>query len=171
MFMSTVLDPCHFDGSIMITASHLPYHRNGMKFFTPQGGLEKDEIRELTEIASGLTLTESFDAAADKVDFMAVYESYLCDRIKKGVNATDYEQPLKGLHIIVDAGNGDGGFFASGVLQKLGAETTGSLIVTIVPIPSSLLRDREPLYFSIVLSRVTGDSSVVKHNISDKIHY
>ena len=126
MFMSTVLDPCHFDGSIMITASHLPYHRNGMKFFTPDGGLEKDEIKELTEIASGLTLTEPFDAAADKVDFMSVYESYLCNRIKKGVNASDYDQPLKGLQIIVDAGNGDGGFFVSGVLQKLGAETTGS---------------------------------------------
>ena len=26
-------------GSIMITASHLPFNRNGMKFFSPNGGL------------------------------------------------------------------------------------------------------------------------------------
>ena len=28
------------DGSIMLTASHLPFNRNGMKFFTQEGGLE-----------------------------------------------------------------------------------------------------------------------------------
>ena len=30
----------HCHGSIMITASHLPFNRNGMKFFSPYGGLE-----------------------------------------------------------------------------------------------------------------------------------
>jgi len=37
-----------------------------------------------------------------------------------------FEQPLQGLKIIVDAGNGAGGFYASQVLQPLGADTTGS---------------------------------------------
>jgi phosphomannomutase len=35
-------------------------------------------------------------------------------------------EPLKGFKIIVDAGNGAGGFFAGKVLQPLGADTTGS---------------------------------------------
>lgn len=30
-----------YDGAIMITASHLPFHRNGFKFFTKDGGAEK----------------------------------------------------------------------------------------------------------------------------------
>ncbi len=30
-----------YDGAIMITASHLPFHRNGFKFFTAEGGAEK----------------------------------------------------------------------------------------------------------------------------------
>ena len=36
------------------------------------------------------------------------------------------DQPLQGMHIIVDAGNGAGGFFAQNVLEPLGANTTGS---------------------------------------------
>ena len=40
MFMSTVTEGYQFDGSVMITASHLPFNRNGFKFFTAGGGLE-----------------------------------------------------------------------------------------------------------------------------------
>lgn len=36
------------------------------------------------------------------------------------------EKPLAGLKILVDAGNGAGGFFAGEVLAKLGADTAGS---------------------------------------------
>ena len=34
MFMSIIFEDTAMDGSIMITASHLPYNRNGLKFFT-----------------------------------------------------------------------------------------------------------------------------------------
>ena len=37
MFMSIVFDQTTYDGSAMITASHLPYNRNGIKFFDAQG--------------------------------------------------------------------------------------------------------------------------------------
>ena len=46
--------------------------------------------------------------------------------ICRGVNAEDYEHPLKGFKIVVDAGNGAGGFYADRVLSPLGADTTGS---------------------------------------------
>ena len=39
------------DASIMITASHLPYDRNGLKFFTPDGGLDSSDIDEILDIA------------------------------------------------------------------------------------------------------------------------
>lgn len=35
------------DGAIMITASHLPFERNGMKFVTKDGGLEHEEVADL----------------------------------------------------------------------------------------------------------------------------
>ena len=41
MFMSIIFEDTAMDGAIMITASHLPYNRNGLKFFTENGGLEK----------------------------------------------------------------------------------------------------------------------------------
>ena len=39
------------DGSVMITASHLPYNRNGLKFFTKESGLEAEDVKEILEIA------------------------------------------------------------------------------------------------------------------------
>ena len=44
MFMSIVFPETKMDGSIMITASHLPYNRNGLKFFTKDGGVEHEDI-------------------------------------------------------------------------------------------------------------------------------
>ena len=45
MFMSTVLPGFGWDGAVMVTASHLPWNRNGLKFFTRDGGLESGDIR------------------------------------------------------------------------------------------------------------------------------
>ncbi|HOV70406.1 MAG TPA: phosphomannomutase/phosphoglucomutase, partial [Clostridia bacterium] len=39
---------------------------------------------------------------------------------------TQKQKPFEGLHVIVDAGNGMGGFFVEKVLSPLGAETSGS---------------------------------------------
>ena len=35
------------EGSVMLTASHLPFNRNGMKFFTKGGGLDKPDITDI----------------------------------------------------------------------------------------------------------------------------
>ena len=128
MFMSTVLGENPYDGSIMITASHLPWYRNGMKFFTKDGGLEKEDIKELVSMAdeiSGMNSgKEAGEPKCEKISFMDTYTAYLKDKIIAGCGKGD--RPLEGLHIVVDAGNGAGGFFASEVLEKLGADTSGS---------------------------------------------
>ncbi|MGC1309410.1 MAG: phosphomannomutase/phosphoglucomutase [Phormidesmis sp.] len=128
MFMSTVTEGYHCDGAIMLTASHLPFNRNGLKFFTAQGGLNKPDITAILAFASG----DSF-AIADKKgeikqrDFISVYSDGLVQQIRQQVNsAENYKQPLKGLHVVVDAGNGAGGFYAGKVLAPLGADTSGS---------------------------------------------
>jgi phosphomannomutase len=43
----------------MITASHLPYNRNGFKFFTKEGGYEKRDIKELLGLAAEEHAAES----------------------------------------------------------------------------------------------------------------
>jgi phosphomannomutase len=128
MFMSTVTEGYQYDGAIMLTASHLPFNRNGLKFFTVEGGLEKQDITDILELAEagGFPASEVKGTVQD-VDFISVYAADLVEKIRKGVDHPDnYEQPLKGLRIIVDAGNGAGGFFTSKVLEPLGADTRGS---------------------------------------------
>ncbi|MEA5421309.1 phosphomannomutase/phosphoglucomutase [Spirulina sp. CCNP1310] len=136
MFMTTVtpafahadgdLNPC--DGGIMLTASHLPFNRNGCKFFTAQGGLEKQNIRTILDLAAAHTFVPAATAGAiAPQDFMTTYAGQLVAMIRAGVNdPQDYDHPLKGLNIVVDAGNGAGGFYVSQVLEPLGADTTGS---------------------------------------------
>ena len=63
-----------------------------------------------------------------QVDFMPVYSNHLREIIKKGINSKkDYNKPLSGFKIAVDAGNGSGGFLATDVLAPLGADIAGSL--------------------------------------------
>lgn len=38
MFFSCVATGHQYDGGVMATASHLPFNRNGLKFFTKHGG-------------------------------------------------------------------------------------------------------------------------------------
>ncbi len=60
-------------------------------------------------------------------DLISRYGAHLVDYIRKHVNhPTAYNTPLDGLNIIVDAGNGAGGFFADKVLKPLGADIGGS---------------------------------------------
>lgn len=132
MFMSTVTPGFDCDGAIMMTASHLPFNRNGLKFFTAQGGLGKADISEILHLAQHHEFGSASSAGAipgaiESRDFIAVYANQLVQKIRLGVNhPTQFDQPLKGLRIIVDAGNGAGGFYASKVLEPLGADTTGS---------------------------------------------
>ena len=125
MFMTTVDLGC--DGALQITASHHPFNRNGLKFFTREGGLEGSDIEEILEYAqNGESPAENSCGEIKKVDYMTDYAKGLCKKIKEEVNADDYEHPLKGFKIVVDAGNGAGGFYADKVLSVLGADTTGS---------------------------------------------
>lgn len=128
MFMSTVMPGFEYDGAIMLTASHLPYNRNGLKFFTVQGGLGKSDITAILTLAEQNNFPQATTAKPILAkDLISVYAAQLVQKIQKAVNhPASFEHPLQGLKVIVDAGNGAGGFFASKVLQPLGADTTGS---------------------------------------------
>jgi len=127
MFMGIIFEETHFDGSIMITASHLPFNRNGLKFFDNNGGLNSSDIKEILVEASNLEIPKKPEGKqAVPLDFIDYYSRFLIDKIRNEVNSEDYDHPLKGLKIVVDAGNGSGGFFVEKVLKPLGADTTGS---------------------------------------------
>ncbi len=141
MFQSTILPASDFDGAIMLTASHLPFNRNGMKFFTKDGALSHADLDRILEIAAALadswgSPSDEMRIAADRLptgpntseafDMVTVYCDHMQSVIKNAVKADDFDHPLAGLHIIVDSGNGASGFFATRILEPLGADIAGS---------------------------------------------
>lgn len=118
MFMSTVMPYYDFDGAIMLTASHLPFNRNGMKFFTAEGGLDKDDIKSILKKANSVNFVGDY-YESENVNLMDMYAAELRRQIGD----------LSGMKIVVDAGNGAGGFFATDVLARLGADVSDSLFL------------------------------------------
>ena len=112
-----------YDGSIMITASHLPFHRNGLKFFTQRGGLDGEDVKEILTLAATCDFPESMLGRKLEIPYLDSYAETLVEAVR---TACSESEPLKGKHIIVDAGNGVGGFYASKVLIPLGANVHGS---------------------------------------------
>ena len=123
MFMATVTEGYRFDGTVMITASHLPFNRNGFKFFTEKGGLESADIKQILAYAEGSETTGMSGGSLCDGAFMDAYAGILVDKVRA---ATGEDKPLEGFKVVVDAGNGAGGFYVDKVLKPLGALTEGS---------------------------------------------
>lgn len=123
MFMATQFEEFDADCGIMITASHLPYYYNGIKLFTKSGGAEHEDIDEILELA---TEYKSELPKVGTIKEKEIISLYAADMVKKIQAETKSEQPLADFHIVLDAGNGAGGFFAEKVLAALGADTAGS---------------------------------------------
>ncbi len=110
------------DASVMITASHLPYQKNGLKFFLPSGGLESGDVSDILQIAA----RREFPAGKGGTEKRGYLKRYAENLVEKVRESCGKETPLQGKKILVDAGNGAGGFFAELVLKPLGADTEGS---------------------------------------------
>lgn len=124
MFMSTQFLEFACDAGVMLTASHLPFYFNGVKIFSQAGGAEKSDITQiLTKRDQALSVETT--GSIQQIDLLTPYAADLVTKIRQGMK-TNALRPLSGMKIIVDAGNGAGGFFAEKVLAELGADTTGS---------------------------------------------
>ena len=121
MFITTVEPETNCDGAVMITASHHPWYKNGFKLITREGGLEGKDITEILNAAINVTLPQRL---VKPCDFLSIYTERLAKMVRERLE-DDALRPLLGLHVVVDAGNGAGGFYAR-FLESLGAETEGS---------------------------------------------
>ena len=125
MFMTTV--DLKTDAAVEITASHHPFDRNGLKFFTHEGGVESSDISEIIALANnGESVVTYCKGVVVKTDYMSVYAARLRRMICEALGKSEDEKPLKNYKIVVDAGNGAGGFYAVNVLKALGADIKGS---------------------------------------------
>ncbi len=130
LFMITQYEDYQADAGIIITASHLPKEYNGMKFFTTEGGLASEDIDFILESGfDGEAIINPEDEQGEiiKKDLIKDYSADLREKIINGLPEADRtDTPLKNRRILVDAGNGTAGFFVEDILDKLGADTTGS---------------------------------------------
>ena len=126
MFMLLKSGKGNCGASIMITASHLPYDRNGLKFFTPDGGPDGSDIDQILKLASAEWQKADVQIKNFTLGYMPDYCLSLVEKVRA---ACGEDYPLAGKKIIVDAGNGAGGFFANSVLKPLGADTQGSIFL------------------------------------------
>ncbi|WP_368646327.1 phosphomannomutase/phosphoglucomutase [Alkalibacterium putridalgicola] len=141
LFMSTQYEDFNSDIGIMITASHLPMEYNGLKFFTKNGGLEHEDIESILFLAEQeVKVTDAYDSQPTEKDLLSVYAADLVAKIREALNVDEDAKPLSDRKIIVDAGNGAGGFFADKVLKVLGADTTGSQFLN----PDGAFPNHEP---------------------------
>lgn len=92
---------------MQMTASHLPYTRNGLKFFTKKGGLTSPEVEEICDIAARkyanrLTKVSTLlSTPPTKVNFMSAYSNHLRNIIKERVNhPLHYDSPLLGFQVL-----------------------------------------------------------------------
>ena len=85
MFMSTIFEEFCCDGAIMITASHLPYNRNGFKYFDRKGGLDKEDIKEIINSAEEEQMPRGLPETPEtsEAGLMKAYAAHLRDKIKK----------------------------------------------------------------------------------------
>jgi phosphoglucosamine mutase len=109
------------DLGVMISASHNPYHDNGVKFFGPDGFKLSDETELLIErfMADGpaVGLAEPADLGRVKRvdDAGARYIEFAKNTFPKSLS-------LEGLRIVIDCANGAAYKVAPTVLWELGAE-------------------------------------------------
>ena len=133
VMLESLLDPSSsIAGSIMVTASHLPAQWNGLKLFSRKlaRGLNKSEVAEVMAMAVEIGEAGSAAGAGNSVPtldgFMESYTEKLRFAVREAAGDSS-EQPLKGMSVCVNPGNGAGGMFASEVLAPLGADTSVSI--------------------------------------------
>ena len=125
MYVSILTEGFTHDASIMLTASHHPWQMNGLKFFTRDGGISFDMLSEIVSLAESLEENnQNAKGEIKQVAFLNNYKAQLATLIKRTLDKEN-PKPLTGLHVVVDAGNGAGGFYSE-LLAELGAETSGS---------------------------------------------
>ena len=93
MFMSTIFEEYRCDGAVMITASHLPANRNGMKFFDRNGGLNKGDITDIITFAESDSILNSLRPGTpgepENIPLLDTYAAHLRKLITDGILAEE----------------------------------------------------------------------------------
>lgn len=124
---------------IMVTGSHIPDDRNGLKFYRADGEIDKDDERAISTAYAALPPTLSFRHQRDMVESgaaMATYTRRYVDFVGRG--------SLRGLHIGVYQHSSVARDLMSRILTELGAETIAlGRSDVFVPVDTEALRPED----------------------------
>jgi phosphomannomutase/phosphoglucomutase len=99
------------DGGVMITGSHNPPEFNGFKLSVGKSTIFGEAIQDVKKIIDKNDF-KSGNGTVEEYPIIDDYINYLKDKF----------EPLSGLKVVVDAGNGTGGLVAPKIMRALGAE-------------------------------------------------
>ncbi|MFL6257331.1 MAG: phosphoglucosamine mutase [Pyrinomonadaceae bacterium] len=157
------------DAGVVISASHNPYHDNGIKIFAPTGRKLDDATERLIESDIYAEFKEETGAAAEQVDesvaegnqkgaveagecaaeLRALYLEYLSEEVAAGLK-------LEGLTIVVDCANGAAFELAPALLTRLGARVVATFDA---PDGRNINRDCGSLHTDVLQRRVVEEGA------------
>ncbi len=136
---------------VVISASHNPYHDNGIKIFAPSGRkmddaverqIEADVFRKI-EVPAALNI-RSYSSAEAEEQLREDYLSFLAGEIGAGLD-------LKGLTLVVDCANGASSALAPTLFERLGATT---IAINATPDGRNINRDCGSLHIDSLRDKV-----------------
>ena len=122
MALSALSEEMRAHAAVMVTASHHAPEMNGFKFLLRDGQLTELDLALLVERAAQAEIP---DRLVKRTDMLGIYAARLREMVRRRLD-DDALKPLLGIHVVVDAGGGAGGFYAD-FLAGLGADVEGSL--------------------------------------------
>jgi len=141
---------------VVISASHNPYHDNGIKIFAPSGRKMDDSVERLIEadvygkIEIPAALTDPSRSSAEK-QLREEYLSFLADEIGNGLD-------LKGLTIVIDCANGASSALAPTLFERLGANV---IAINCTPDGRNINRDCGSLHIDSLRDKVVKERAAL----------
>jgi phosphoglucosamine mutase len=141
---------------VVISASHNPYHDNGIKIFAPSGRKMDDAVERQIEadIFSNIKVpaassTAQSHASEAEEQLHEEYLSFLAADIGKGLD-------LKGLTIVVDCANGASSALAPSLFERLGAKV---IAINAAPDGRNINRDCGSLHIDSLRAKVVAEQA------------
>ena len=141
-----------FDAGIVISASHNPYHDNGLKVFLPSGkklGKDAESAIEMAVHSSEKISPSGFGIDdSQSIGFQSEYVSHLASEFKR--------LSLSGFKIVVDCANGAASELATGLFASFGADV---IAINNKPDGKNINRDCGSLHLEKVQSKVLEEEA------------
>ena len=147
-----------FDCGIMISASHNPYHENGIKLFSSLGDKMNDDFllmveeymdRPETEEDIPLATKDRIGKVIDYMDARVMYSGFLTTAVKT---------PLTGLKVVLDTANGASYALAPAVFKRLGANVT---VINDSPDGTNINKDAGSTHIQGLVKKVLSEGADV----------